>query len=141
VAADVLPQSTVRVNDARTDPNTLRASLLKSAGAPWSQLTGSWTVEMHAYRQESKKRWIVHLVNYNHKENAPGKSVSARESPIVTENLFAQLKLPAQTKVRQVRFLSPDDEGERQLPFRQEGEFVRFTAPPFLVYGVCVVEE
>lgn len=127
----------LRLTNAREQRDQLAAAIRKLAvgGAK-----ASWTVEVHAYHQPAKKRWIVHLVNYNHKENSPGKSVSAREAPIAAEPVEVQLQVPADLKIRRVRFLSPDADGDKQLPFRQVGPAVHFTTPGFLVYGVCVME-
>lgn len=129
-----LPAGTVRLDNLRTE----RESLVKQL--PMSRATAPWTVQVHAYRQPATKRTIVHLVNYNHKENAPGKSVSAREAPIEAAPVEVRLNLPANEKVRQVRFLSPDRDDEVRVAFRLEAGRLRFTTPAFLVYGVCVVE-
>ena len=137
--ADALPATAIRMENARTKRDDFRKSLLKLE--TWSQAAAPWTVEMHSYRQGAKKRWIVHLVNYNHQEKAAGKSVSAREAPIAAEPVQVRLQLPAGVKVRQVRFVSPDDDAEQQLVFQQEAGSLRVTSPRFLVYGVLVVEE
>jgi len=129
---------TLRIENARTDTEGVRAAITKFDS--WSHAVAPWTVEMHAYRQEAKKRWIVHLVNYNHREKAPGKSVSAREAPISAEPVSVRLQLPAGKKVQRVRFLSPDDADGKQLPFRLDKGTLTFTAPSFLAYGVCIVE-
>ncbi len=130
-----MPAGTLRLDNIRTE----RDSLIKQLGSN-SPAIAPWTVQLHAYRQTDKKRTIVHLVNYNHKENAPGKSVSAREAPIEAAPVEVRLNLSADTKVRRVRFLSPDRDEEMQVPFRVDAGAVRFTTPAFLVYGVCVVE-
>ncbi len=136
--ATALPGQTLRIDNARTELEPLRKQFVQ---ASWSQARAPWTVEMHAYRQEAKKRWIVHLVNYNHKENAPGKSVSAREAPIEAAPVEVRLNLAADTKVRRVRCLSPDGSESKEISFRIDAGQVRFTRPEFLVYGICVVEE
>lgn len=133
------PLKALRVEDARTKPDRFLKSV-KDLGS-WSHAVAPWHVEVHAYRQQSKKRSIVHLVNYNHKENAPGKSVAAREAPIAAGQVEVRLNVPASARIRRVRFLSPDAAEEKQLPFRHDAGQVRFTAPGFLVYGVCVLEE
>jgi hypothetical protein len=106
----------------------------------WSQAAAPWTVEVHGYRQAAKKRWILHLVNYNHKENAPGKSVSAREAPIEAAPVEVRLNVPGDTKIRRVRFLSPDRADEVVVPFRAELGLLQCRTPGFLAYGICVVE-
>ncbi|MSU77292.1 MAG: hypothetical protein EXS16_04255 [Gemmataceae bacterium] len=133
-----MPAGTLRLDNIRTERDVLikqlsAIGLANAAAAPW-------TVQMHAYRQADKNRTIVHLVNYNHKENAPGKSVSAREAPIEAAPVEVRLNVPADTKVNRVRFVSPDRDDEVKLAFRVEAGTVRFTTPAFLVYGVCVVE-
>jgi hypothetical protein len=133
-----LTEGAVRIENVRTDREAFRKELAKES---WSHAAAPWTVEVHAYRQEAKKRSVVHLVNYNHKENAPGKSVSAREAPIAAAPVAVELRIAADRKIRRVRFLSPDEEGEQGIAFRHEAGLLRFTTPAFLVYGVCAVEE
>lgn len=130
--------SAVRIENARTEVGALMKDLKKLGD--WSGAIAPWQVEIHVYRQDAKQRTIVHLVNYNHKENAPGKSVSVREAPITAEPVEVRLQVPADAKVRRVRFLSPDAKGESNVDFRHDGGVMRFTTPAFLVYGVCVVE-
>lgn len=125
------------------DDLRIRPALLgKALGKPeaWSQVQAPWTVEIHAYRQPKNKQTVVHLVNYNHKENAPGKSVSAREAPIAAEPVEVRMMLAPNTRVRRVRFLSPDADREVDVPFQVNADQVQFRTPAFLVYGLCVVE-
>ena len=138
-----LPDKTLSLVNARTQRAQLGQTLLNLGGGKkrTSYATAPWSVEMHVYRQDAKKRWIVHLVNYNHVEGAQGKSVSAREAPTAAEPVKVQLRTPAGQKIRQVRFLSPDEAGTKQLEFRHEAGTLQFTTPSFLVYGVCVLEE
>jgi hypothetical protein len=67
--------------------------------------------------------------------------VSAREAPIAAEPVGVRLRLPEGMRVKTVRFLSPDADGEQALEFTQKGGVVEFKTPKFLVYGVCVVQE
>ncbi|MSQ96122.1 MAG: hypothetical protein EXR98_16430 [Gemmataceae bacterium] len=137
-----LPKSTLRAADVRTNGKAIFTAL-KAVGndrEPWSTVKAPWTVEVHSYRQPAKKRSIVHLVNYNHTENAKGKSVSEREAPLAAKPTQVQLAWPAARQIRQIRFLSPDVEGSRILPFQHKAGILHFTTPAFLVYGVCVVE-
>ena len=138
-----LPNPTLSLVNARTQPAQLGPTVLNLGGGKEraSYATAPWTVEMHVYRQDTKKRWIVHLVNYNHAEGAQGKSVSAREAPTAAEPVKVQLRIPPGQKIRQVRFLSPDAEAPKQIVFRHEAGTLQFTTPAFLVYGVCVLEE
>lgn len=133
-----LPKGTRRIEGVRTQPEVFAKAI--GPASTLSQVKAPWTTEMHAYRQDAKKRWILHLVNYNHNEKAAGKSVSAREAPIATEPAEVRLLLPPDTKVRGIRFLSPDHAKEDRLAFRQADGRVEFIAPSFLAYGVCVVE-
>jgi hypothetical protein len=80
------------------------------------------------------------LVNYNHTEKAPGKSVVAREAPIDVKPTDFRLDLPAGAKARRVRFLDPDAKGEKALQFQPTATGLRFRTPSFKVYGVCVLE-
>ena len=64
----------------------------------------------------------------------------AREAPIDVEPAQIQLALPPGTKVKRVRFLDPDAQGEQKLAFQQRETGVQFRTPTFKVYGVCVVE-
>ena len=115
-----------------------RNALRQAVGTPLLRTTAPYTLEAHAYRQP--RRLIVHLVNYNRSENATGKSVVAREAPIDVEPAQIQLALPQGTKVKRVRFLDPDEQGEQKLAFQQREAAVNFQTPTFKVYGVCVVE-
>ena len=97
-----------------------------------------YTVEPHVYRQPGK--YIVHLVNYDHTEKAPGKSVVEREAPRRSPPVKIQLPLPPKSTVRRVVFLDPDQDGERKLKFEHKDGVLYFSTPPFLVYGVCGIE-
>ncbi|MBI2803482.1 MAG: hypothetical protein HYX68_00680 [Planctomycetes bacterium] len=129
---------TVRLANVRVKPEAVINRLDELGKASYA--IAPWHVEVQAYRQEAKKRTILHLVNYNHKEKAAGKSVSEREAPIMAKPVEVRLRVPADTRIRQIRFLSPDANGETRLPFRRIGNTVVFTTPAFLVYGVCAVE-
>ena len=128
-----------RIEKVRTEPAGLEKAL-RGEASRWSRAVAPWQVEMHAYRQDAKKRTIVHLVNYDHNEKAAGKSVSSREAPIPAKPVEVRIQLPTGVQVEQIRFLSPDSEDELKLPFRIEAGSIRFTTPSFLVYGLCVLE-
>ncbi len=128
--------------NVRTDrPAFLKALEKGSGGAErLSRFDAPWTVEVHAYRQDAAKRLLVHLVNYNHREKAPGKSEVAREAPIAAEPVGIRLRLPDSFKVKSIRFLSPDVGAEATIPFTQTDGVLDCRTPGFLVYGLCVVE-
>lgn len=97
-----------------------------------------YTVEAHLYRQGP--RFVLHLVNYDHRERATGRSVVEREAPLAVESVGVELALPENARAKVVRFFDPDADGSRDVAFQRDGPRVRFKAPSFLVYGVCVVE-
>jgi hypothetical protein len=66
--------------------------------------------------------------------------MAGAENPIAVENVRVSLNLPSKARVRSVRFLTPERQQAESLPFRQTGGAVQFTAPKFLVYGVCAVQ-
>ena len=106
-----------------------------------SKFMAPWTVEVHAYRQPTAKRIVLHLVNYNHREKATGKSVVERESPIAAEPVAVRLHLPKGFRVRKVEFLSPDEAKMQSVEFRQDGAVLECKTPGFLVYGVCAISQ
>ncbi|MCE9567175.1 MAG: beta-galactosidase [Planctomycetes bacterium] len=131
----------IEVSEARTNREGFLKQLDAAVGK--DQLSGfdmPWTVEVHAYRQAGK-RLVLHLVNYNRREDAVGKSVSAKEAPIAAEPMAIRLRLPEGVKVKTVRFHSPDDPKEYAPEFRQKDGFLEFRTSGFLVYGLCVIEE
>jgi hypothetical protein len=124
------------VTDVRLNRAAFLKALNRAMGEERSRFGCPWTVEVHAYRQP--ERLIVHLVNYNHKEKAPGKSVVEREAPIQAEPVAMQI--PIDMRVKSVTFLSPDEERPTKLEFRQTGGKLELRTPSFLVYGVVVIE-
>ncbi len=142
VPAPSLPKTTTRLDHARVDREAIRKALKQFGDRKaWTQASGPWTVQMHAYRQEAQKRWVIHLVNYNHKENAAGKSVSEREAPLAAAPVAIRFSVPPNVAIQRIRFHSPDSGAEQQLAIRQVAGGVEFETPAFLVYGVCVMEE
>jgi hypothetical protein len=62
--------------------------------------------------------------------------------PATRETKPTDLDIPKEPRANaRVRFLSPDDDSAKELAFRHEAGALRFTAPAFLVYGICVVDE
>lgn len=131
------------VANIRTNRAGFLQAFLKAAGGKQalSSFNAPWTVEAHAYRVGAKKeRLVVHLVNYNHKEKAPGKSVAAREAPLAAEPMGVRLVLPEGLRARAVRFVSADDAGEHVVAYTQTGRVLTCRTPQFLVYGMLVIE-
>jgi hypothetical protein len=124
------------------NPRTDRGAFIKAlqdAAPALSRFDAPWTVEVHAYRQAAAKRLVLHFVNYNHNEKGAGKSVVAREAPVAADPVKVHLSLPEDFQVREVTFLSPDEDRTRTLEFAQRGGTLELRTPGFLVYGVCVV--
>jgi len=129
------------VANARTDRAALLKAIRDAAGENnLSRFDAPWTVQVHVYTQTSPRRIVLHLVNYNHDEKATGKSVTAREAPIAAKPVGVSLRLPDGFKTRSVRFLSPDEAGEKKIDFKQDGSRLELRTPGFLVYGICVIE-
>lgn len=116
----------------------LLAALHQAIGKPQLHVEAQYTVEAHLYRQADAL--VLHLVNYNHKENAAGNSVVEREAPIAAEPIPVKLALPDNTKAGRITFLDPDAERPRALEFERGANSVKFKTPAFSVYGICVVE-
>jgi hypothetical protein len=132
----------VTVPKARTDRPGFLKQLENAVPGPngLSRFDAPWTVEVHAYEQAAAKRLVLHLVNYNHREKAAGKSEVAREAPIAAAPVKIQLRLPERFKARAVRFFTPDENEAAAIPFRQNANILECESPGFLVYGLCVVE-
>lgn len=71
-------------------------------------------------------RRIVHLVNYR--------------SDHSFENVALQLRIPPARKATSVRLASPEHEGDRDVPFKQQGDKVRFDVPAVRIYEVAAVQ-
>ncbi len=117
-------------------------SLESVAPGRLSQLNGPWTTEINAYEQADAHRVVVHLVNYNRDEKAPpaAKGMAGAENPIAVDKVQVSLNLPAKARVKSIQFLTPEQRQAESIPFRQKGGVVQFTAPKFLVYGVCAIQ-
>ncbi|HZT31340.1 MAG TPA: hypothetical protein VFA33_15730 [Bryobacteraceae bacterium] len=117
-------------------------SLQSVAPGPLSRLAAPWTTEMTAYEQAEARRVVVHLVNYNRDEKAPraAQGMAGAENPIAVEGVQVSLLLPPNARANSVRFLTPEQAEAQEIPFRQNGSAVEFTAPKFLVYGVCAIQ-
>ncbi len=137
-AARPLAFDVVEVSNARQNPGIILPRLKGLLGKDASRFEAPWTVEVHAYCQP--RRLLVHLVNYNHKEKASGKSVSEREAPLAADPVAISLRLPEGFKVKSAAFLSPEDDRIHRLEFQQRGRMAELKTPGFLVYGLCVLE-
>lgn len=140
-AAAPLKSAAVTVDNIRTDRAAFRKAFQQVAAERLSRFEAPWTVEVQAYRQPAARRLILHFVNYNHKEKAPGKSVVAQEAPIAAEPVKVSIRLPASFQAKAISFSSPDDDKTHALQFIQKGDLLEFQTPPFLVYGLCQVKE
>ena len=115
-----------------------RKALLDALGDRQATFEAPYTVEPHVYRQPGN--YVVHLVNYNHTEKAPGKSNVAREAPIAASPVRMRLPLPAGVGIKGVSFLDPDVQGARRVEYTRKKDILTLRTPAFLVYGVCVIE-
>ena len=75
----------------------------------------------------AKRRTVIHLVNYNHR------NVSEIESVAV------KCRLPEGARFQDARVVSPDFEGSQPVPAKAEGGVVSFTLPKLKVYSVVVL--
>jgi len=103
-------------------------------GTPLIETTAPWTVEIFPYSQPDRDRMVVHLVNYDREEGAD------REMPIPAQDMKLKLRVPDGSRVSSVSLVSPDLEGDTELPFEQTGEAVAFAVPSILVYDVIAIE-
>ena len=110
----------------------------RALGKNRPRFAAPYTVEAHVYQEPGKV--VVHLVNYNHKEKARGRSVVEREAPIAAGPIRIELPLPNNQRVSRIEFLDPDTAKPRNLRLEQLAGRVRFETPSFSVYGICVIE-
>jgi hypothetical protein len=86
-----------------------------------STLTG---LAMELTQQAGRK--LVHLVNYR------------SDRPI--RNVAVIVRLADGSRPRSVRLAGPDHEKDFPLPFKQDGNAVRFTVPEIATYEIAVVQ-
>lgn len=107
------------------------------------------TVRVSASRPAASQGEIdLHFVNYNRTEFPPGPdgrpnhgSGIADEKPLPVSGIVADLPLPEGATLRSIRFLTPEQDGEKVLePIEARDGRVRFAIPEFLVYGVARIE-
>ena len=94
-----------------------------------------YTVECHPLIQPDKSRIVVHLVNYK---------VDLEGNIIEEKNTGLKVLLPESAKVKNVKFVSPDDITEKVLEIKEvkkDGQnFVEFIVPSVSIYSLAVIE-
>lgn len=127
-------------------PATVRvsASILETGGLIRLRRTRPEEKEKLATGQGGPREITLHFVNYNRVEppgeRNPGGGI-ADEKPIATDGFSCELMLPQGSEVAQLIFLTPEQDGERELEFAGAGQGgVKFDVPGFLVYGVVRVK-
>jgi hypothetical protein len=118
-----------------TDRATVGTALRKIGEAELSSCDAPWAVQIQADQQPASKRLLVHLVNYNRNEKEPGKELPIGAAPVAVD-----LRLPANAKVNNLRFLTPEVAGSQSIEYRQDAHRLAFKTPGFLVYGLTVIE-
>ncbi len=99
-----------------------------------------WTVRATAYSQP--QRTILHLVNYNREQGAPGNNRTGPETerPLAVEDIAVQMKLPGGRQARSVTLHAPDRDETITLKHQHQAGRVTFRVPRVLVYGVVEIE-
>jgi hypothetical protein len=122
--------------DASGSPDTAE----RSPGL--SRFAAPKTVRISASRPVTANEVTLHFVNYNREEPTDkknrGKGI-ADEKPIPAPAFNVDFKLPNKFNAARVEFLTPEEEKDQKLEFKQEGDRLRFRIPQFLVYGVARV--
>lgn len=86
------------------------------------------TVTAEVQEDNSSKRLLIHLVNYD----------SVRKPAVGRVGIG--LRLPESAAVERVSVLSPDGTGSASLPFAMDGGKARFTVPKLMTYSLVVVQ-
>jgi hypothetical protein len=119
------------------------ASPLESLPADRSRFEAPSTVRVSASRPENGKELTIHLVNYNRHEpetpRSPGRGIQD-ERPIKVDKVGIDFRLPPQTSVARVAFLTPESPEAQPLAFEQSAGRLRCQTPGLLVYGIVQVE-
>jgi hypothetical protein len=99
-------------------------------------------VRVSASRPAGIDEITVHFVNYNRQEPDARKQGAGLkdEKPIATPIIPAGLKLPPGFRVARVEFLTPEQNGGRNLEFEQTNGRLQVRVPSFLVYGVLRIQ-
>ena len=99
-------------------PETVRDSLRVVADAPQS-------VALELRQQETPRRVLIHLVNYNARQTVKDTTVRLRVKT---------------GSVKSVRFLSPDPSTSQSLHFETTADDCSFVVPEWKVYAAVVIE-
>jgi hypothetical protein len=108
--------------------NELVESVTEASASNLSvNVEGPLTVTMELTEKEDKSALILHLVNFDSKNQA--------------ENIRVKLKVPAGKKVKSLSLLSPDGLGESILKYSdsKKGE-IMFTVPKLITYNVMLAK-
>jgi hypothetical protein len=89
------------------------------------QVTAPEYLALNVVAQAEKKRWMIHLVNYN-----------ARHAPLPAP---VEVTCRTPSTAREVRLYSPDLEAPRKIEARNAAGAVGFTLPAVKVYSLAVV--
>ena len=119
------------------DRQAVGAVVHEAAQGALSRFEAPWTVQVHADWQAQHRRIMLHLVNYNRREDA--ESQPRAEAPIGVDGIGVDLKLPAGARVVHVGFLTPQRQDPAPVEFTQVQDRLRLRSPGFLVYGFLVV--
>jgi hypothetical protein len=85
-------------------------------------------VTLELVQQTAERRWILHMVNYDHVRNSPLHEVPVR------------VALPADKQVKRVQLFSPEQTGKGEdIPWSKGGT-AAFTIPSLRVYTVVVLD-
>jgi hypothetical protein len=99
-----------------------------------------WTVRVAAY--SARNRIFIHFVNYDRDEDM-GKNLRgpADECPVKAENLRVDIRIPEGRVVRDIRCISPDDEGQEvHVRWSTAGSRIQFDVPPVFVYSIIEIK-
>lgn len=129
-------------------PDADPASVLDRLSPDHSQFDAPATVRVSVNQPAGAEREIdLHFVNYNRDEalfdddGKPHRGAGiADEKPIAVSGITVDYHLPAEAKVRAVRFITPESTDAVALVAEQVGERLRFKLPEFLVYGIAQIE-
>lgn len=151
---DLLPEDVVAAANKSDSPGSVsykhyqHVLPARPAAVGWkspstlSRIEAPYTVHATSNVPRSGNEIDVHLVNYNRTE--PDKPRSAGrgvedEKPIAVEQVTLDLALPSGRSVKEVQFITPEQENIQALKFKMSDGRLRVTTPEFLVYGIVRV--
>jgi hypothetical protein len=85
-------------------------------------------VTLELVQQAAERRWILHMVNYDHVRNSP-----LREIPV-------RVTMRPNLTVERIRMFSPDQSGKGEEVPWNKGGVVTFTIPSLQVYTMVVLD-